>query len=282
MSQVARRLWVSFGTEVRDARLGRGWSVRELAARAGVSVGMVYRVEAGQQASTETAEAIAAALSRRVELRLVDPRKRESRPNLSVDVVHSAMGEFEARHFRALGFRIGIDEPYQHYQFSGRGDVIVYDIDARALLHIENRTRFPDFQDMAGAFNNKRAYLGHDLAKRFGVPTWRSETHVIAALWSSEVLHALRLRTESFRSLCREPAQAFADWWAGRPPKVGAGSVLVVLDPMVSGRERAWVDLESALTARPRYRGYSDAADALATLEMRSRNGPTAAASSSG
>ena len=41
--------------------------------------------------------------------------------------------------------------------------------------------------------------------------------HVIAALWSSEVLHALRLRTASFRALCPgSDAVAFADVVAWR------------------------------------------------------------------
>src|SRR4051812_27671559 len=96
MSPVASKIWITFGIQVRDARLARGWTVRELADRAALSVGMVYRVEAGQPASTETATRIAVALNRHAELHLVDPRRREQRSNLSVDVVHSAMGEFEA------------------------------------------------------------------------------------------------------------------------------------------------------------------------------------------
>jgi hypothetical protein len=105
---------------------------------------MVYRVEAGGIASTDTAQKIAGALGRRAELVLVDPRKKtDSRVSLSADPVHSAMREFEAAHLRRLGknLRIGIDEPYQHYQFAGPADVVAWDLAARALLHIENRTR---------------------------------------------------------------------------------------------------------------------------------------------
>jgi hypothetical protein len=195
---------------------------------------------------------------------------------LGADLVHSAMGEFEAIHLRGHDVKVGIDEPYQHYQFAGRAPLVVWDIDARALLHIENRTHFPDFQEMAGAYKAKRAYLGEALAERLGIKRWVSETHVIAVLWSSEVLHALRLRTASFRALCPDPAQAFAAWWEGRPPKVGASSTLIVLDPGATGRQPEWISFDQALTARPRYRGYADAAATLA------RNGATAAASSSG
>src|SRR3972149_4656225 len=64
---------------------------------------------------------------------------------------------------------------------------------------------------------------------------WRSETHVIAALWSSEVLHSLRLRTASFEAVCPDPPNAFAAWWSGEPPAQSRASCLVVLDPDPGG-----------------------------------------------
>ena len=270
------QLWLAFGLQVREARRARHWSIKELATRSDLSPAFVYAIEGGRSGSAEAAARIAASLGRRAELELVDPRKREGRPGLTADPVHSAMGELEAAHLARLGFRVGIDEPYQHYQFAGRADLVAWDVDARALLHIENRTRFPDFQEMAGAFNAKREYLADSLATRAGVTRWQSQAHVIAALWSSEVLHVLRLRTASFRALCPDPAQAFEAWWKGSPPRVGASSTLIVLDPAAAGRQRTWITLDDAMGARARHRGYSDAA---ATLE---RNGSTAAARSSG
>lgn len=258
------RVSTTVGLRVRDARVARGWSVRRLAEVAELSVDMVYRVEAGEPASWQTAARLSVALGRRLEIDLVDQRRREARPNLAVDLVHSAMGEFEARHMRERGLPVGIDEPYQHYQFAGRADVVAWDLARRALLHIENRTRFPDFQDMAGGFNAKRAYLGQALAARIGVRSWASETHVIVALWSSEVLHALRLRTESFRALCPDVTAAVDGWWSGEPPSEGRASILIVLDPMTSGRAREYAGLDAALAARPRYRSYSDLAARLA------------------
>ena len=202
------------------------------------------------------------ALGLRLEWDLVDPRRKATRPQQ--DLVHSAMGEFEAAHFRRLGLPIAIDEPYQHYQFAGRADLIAWDADAHAMLHLENRTRFPDLQEAAGAFNAKRAYLGNAMAERLGVKSWRSETHVIVALWSSEVLHSLRLRTESFRALCPQAAATFSAWWSGEPPSQGKASALVVLDPLASGRQRSFISLDDALVARPRYAGYADVAARLA------------------
>lgn len=154
---------------------------------------------------------------------------------------------------------VGIDEPYQHYQFAGRADVVAWNPDRAALLHLENRTRFPDFQHAAGSFNSKRAYLGDSLAKRLGVRQWRSETHVVVALWSAEVLHSLRLHPESFRSLCPDPPDDFAAWWAGQAPAAGVTSSLVLLDPLARGRQRVFVGLDDAIaSAKPRHRGYVD------------------------
>ena len=120
----------------------------------------MYEAETGRPTSLEAIARLAQGLGLRIETELVDPRQRRgARQDLSVDPVHSAMGEFEARHFRALGLAVGIDEPYQHYQFAGRADLIAWDLDRRALLHIENRTRFPDLQQVAGSYNAKRAYL---------------------------------------------------------------------------------------------------------------------------
>ena len=121
---------------------------------------------------------------------------------------------------------------------------------------------------MAGAFNAKRAYLGEAVAARAGVDRWASETHVIAALWSSEVLHALRLRAESFRAICPDEPARFADWWAGRAPESGSGSsatsTLIVLDPLARLRQRAFVGFGRAMTVRPRHRGYAEVAVGLA------------------
>jgi transcriptional regulator with XRE-family HTH domain len=260
------RVWIAFGLQVHDARLARRWSVEDLAQRAGLSSGFVYMVEAGRSGSIEAAVRLAGAFGWRTQLELTDPRRRERpRAELSDDPVHSAMGELEAAHLRRLGFPVGINEPYQHHHFAGRADLVAWDLERDAVIHLENRTRFPNFQDMAGAFNSKRAYLGAAIGQRVGVRRWRSETHVIAALWSAEVLHSLRLRAESFRAICPDPPRGFAGWWQGEPPPSGASSELIVIDPLATSRQRTWIGLDEAMTVRPRHRGYADLARLLET-----------------
>jgi transcriptional regulator with XRE-family HTH domain len=264
-----RRLWVGLGSQIREARIARRWTAQALADRAGVSRGLVYLLEAGETASTEATVRLATALGLRVELDLVDPRRRAGlRPVRMADPVHSAMGEFEAGHFRRLGYPHGLDEPYQHYQFAGRADVVAWDLATRALLHLENRTRFPDFQEMAGSYNSKRAYLGRALAERLGIRGWASETHAVVALWSAEVLHAIRLRPDSFRALCPDPPDAFGVGGRPPPPPADNTSSLVVLDPLASGRQRAFVGLQESFLARPRHRGYAEAAARFSALQQ--------------
>jgi transcriptional regulator with XRE-family HTH domain len=263
------RMAFEAGQQVHDDRVRRGWTLRDLADRAGVSPAVVHALETGHTVSLETIARITTALGMRPSLVIADPRDRASSrrsPRLDgEDFVHAAMGEVEARALAGPGRTIAIDEPYQHYQFAGRADVLAWDDEN--LLHIENRTRFPNLQEAAGSWNAKRQYLARSLADRarVGPRGWRSVTHVMAGLWSSEVLHAVRLRRASFAALCPDPPDAYRAWLDGEVPAAGTTSTLVVLDPAVpfgSPRRTIATMTEPPILA-PRYRGYADAAEAL-------------------
>ena len=101
------------------------------------------------------------------------------------------------------------------------------------------------------------------LGERVGI-TFRSVTPVMVAAWTSEALHAIRLHPDTFRSLAPDPAIVFDDWWSGRPTATRSSSTLIVLDPAATGRQRTWIDLETALAGvRPRLHGYAELAAAL-------------------
>ncbi len=217
----------------------------------------------------ETYARLATALGLRTEVELVDPRRRAARAPRDEDPVHAAMGEAEAAHLHALRFTVSLDEPFQHYQFAGRADLVAWDHDRRALLHLENRTRFPNIQETFGSYNAKRAYLPAALAERLGLRAgWRSVTNAIVALWTAEVLHTLRLRTASFRAVCPDPPGDLAAWWSGAPPAAAtrASSTLVIFDPLAGLRatRRRFVGLDEVRTIEPRYRGYAAALEAVA------------------
>ncbi len=269
---VALRLAAHLGITIADARRRRRWSLRELALRAGVSASGIHAIEHGRPAALETYAALGLALDLELRLDLVDPRARATTARAE-DPVHAAMGEAEAAQFTRLGFGLGIDEPYQHFQFAGRGDVVVWDLFRRALLHVENRTRFPNIQEAIGSYNAKRRYLPGVTADRLGLRGgFMSVTNVIAGLWSSDVLHDVRIRSETFRAVCPDDPTGFAAWWTGSPPDRDVTSTFVLFDPLSHGpRPQRSVGLEVALatSTRPRYRGYADAVAAL------SRRDPT-------
>jgi len=262
------RMAVDGGQQLREERIRRGWTMREVASRAGTAIAVAQRVESGDVATLESYARIGTALGLRPELAFADSRDRRGtgpRTHDAEDFVHAAMGEIEARALHGPGRTIAIDEPYQHYQFAGRADVLVWD--RENLLHIENRTRFPNIQEAAGAYNAKRRYLAGSLAERLdiGPRGWRSVTHVMACLWSSEILHVLRLRHASFTALCPDPADSLAEWLAGTTPKEGTNSTLILLDPAVpfGSRRRTIAPFDEPPRLDPRYRSYADAADLL-------------------
>jgi hypothetical protein len=227
----------------------------------------VQLLESGEPASLETYARVTTALDLRPELLALDARQRRPAGQGGRDFVHAAMGELEAGRLRRLTFGVALDEPYQHYQFAGRADVVAWDLDRRALLHIENRTAFPNVQEALGSYAAKRSYLADVLAERLSIPRrgWVSVAHCIVALWSAEVLHAVRLRAETFRSACPDPAADLVRWWAGQAPTVrGASSAFVLLDPAPDVPDgRRFGSLDDTLRVRARYRDYSDAAEQL-------------------
>ncbi|MBM4408764.1 MAG: helix-turn-helix transcriptional regulator [Chloroflexi bacterium] len=259
----AVRLCSELGREIRDARVRRGWTLATLAERVGLSVSMVHGVESGKPTMPEGYVRLALALNLQPRFTLLGDQAATAAR--AVDPVHSAMGEIEAEQLGIPPVLVRIDEPYQHYQFAGRADLVAFAPATSALLHIENRTRFPDVQGFAGSFNAKCRYLADELAPRFGVRSFTSVTHVVVALWSAEVLHVLRLRGASFRAIAPDDPGSFAGWWQGQPPTAGTRTSIVVFDPLPGGRRsrRRWIGLEDVVRGEPRYRDYADALGAL-------------------
>jgi transcriptional regulator with XRE-family HTH domain len=251
------------GLEAREERHSRRWTLRDVAGRAGVSKALVQWLESGHAASLESYVRVALALGLRFDAGLVDPRRRSANVR-SEDPVHAAMGEFLARRLTTHRFPVSLDEPYQHYQFAGRADLVAWSAADGALLHVENRTRFPNTQQAFGSYNAKRQYLARTVAERVGLRHgFRSVTHVMACLWSAEVLHELRRHRASFSAVCPDAHDPFEAWLLGRPPSGGVSSALVLLDPLATGRQRAFVGLADLPGIRPRYRGYAEAAEAI-------------------
>jgi transcriptional regulator with XRE-family HTH domain len=259
---LAERTAVMVGAAVRDERQRRSWSQRDVARRARISAGTVSGVEAGRVASLETYARLAVALGLTLDVSLEGRRRRTH--GRATDLVHAAMGEIEAAWLSGAGYEVAIDHPYQHYQFAGRADVIAWTLDPPALLHIENRTRFPDLQEVVGSYNAKRQFLADTVARQLAIRRFVSETHVIIGLWSAEVIHSVRLRAATFRAVCPHSDERLKAWLRGEPPADGRSSSFVLLDPSATGRQRSTVGLDRVLAGiRPRVRGYREAVEEL-------------------
>jgi hypothetical protein len=221
----------------------------------------VQGIERGRPATVASYVRLAQALGLEPAFDLIDPKRRVVTARRE-DPVHAAICESLARRLSGHGFDIAIDESFQHYQFAGRADVLAWSVERRALLQVEVKTRFPNLQESFGAYNTKRRYLPAVMAGRVGVRDgWATVTNAFVALWSSEVLHELRLHPASFAAVCPDPIDAFVGWWSGALPPAGATSTLVAFDPVDAGRSdrRRYLGLKDVATARGRYRGYADA-----------------------
>jgi len=257
---------LTLGERIREARLRKRWTLRQLATAANLSVSVVHSVENGRVASLSSYVRLARVLG--LELGLSEAVRTPTRPNRlrELDPVHATMGELEAQRLSSFSFPVGIDEPYQHFQFAGRGDALAWDLSTRSLIHFENRTRFPNTQETAGSWNSKRAYLPAALAERLEVRGgWASVTHVMAALWTGEVVYVVRRRAATFRALCPDDTRAFEAWWRGKPPVTGVTSTFVLFDPCAGGRQAPFASLGSLARAGfdARHAGYAEVATRL-------------------
>jgi transcriptional regulator with XRE-family HTH domain len=251
LERLCRRL----GIALRSARQARGWNLRRAALASGLSPSAVARLEDGKPGALLTYLRMGAALGLRLDLDLVGPATALELE----DAVHAVMGEVQARRFGTGTREVFIDEPYQHFRFAGRGDLVVVDRAVRALEHSENKTRIVNVGELGGSFNAKTQWLAGQVADRHGVRRFRSETHVLVLLWSEEVLAAVRSLARTFRSFGPDGAQPFAAWWDGTPLP-GVHRSVVVFDPIDRGPEQPrWVGLDEALDLRSRYQGYLDA-----------------------
>ncbi len=232
-----------------------------MASRARIAKGTISGIETGRPTSLETYARVAVAPSLELQVGLNGRRRRPRRDHDDSDIVDAAMGEWEASRLIAHGHHVAIDHPYQHYQFSGRADMLAWTDDPPALLDIENRTRFPDLQQADGSYNAKRQYLADVVARQHGLGRFRSQTHVMVGPWSATVLHPIRLRRSTFRALCPDPDDRFLGWLHGVPPTDGLSSSLVLLDPFAKGRQLSTIGLERAIAGvKPRARDYREAA----------------------
>jgi len=140
---IRHRLRHSLARIVRETREAIGWTQGELAARAGVSRGLIASVETARvNVSVDAASAILDALGVRYELvgsaAFLADRRRQREP------AHSHCSAYTARRLESEGWRIAREVEIVHGSSHGWIDVVAFDPASGVVLVIEIKSELED------------------------------------------------------------------------------------------------------------------------------------------
>jgi transcriptional regulator with XRE-family HTH domain len=162
------------GRLLRMLRIRRGWRLRDVADRCGLSPATIGRTELGSIASVRVLRRHAAALDVRAEWRVVGRGADIAR---LLDEEHAAIVEALAAAFRGGGWRVEAESSYSEYGERGRIDLLTFDPGSSLLAVVEVKTELADLQELFGSLSIK-ARLAPALGRRMD---WRA-TRVVTML----------------------------------------------------------------------------------------------------
>lgn len=217
------------GRLLRMLRIRRGWRLRDVAGRCGLSVTTIGRHELGAIASASVLRAHAAALDIRVEWRVAG---RGSDVARLLDEEHAAIVETLAAVAARAGWQAEAESSYSEYGERGRIDLLAFDQAGRALVVVEVKTELADLQELFGSLNVK-ARLAPGLGRRHG---WHA----------SRVVSVLAVAaTAANRSIVRAyPAlfNPFEHRWLRRHRVLGfSADRLLLWIPATAAGRRSWL-----------------------------------------
>lgn len=157
------------GRLLRMARIRRGWRLRDVAVRCGLSPATIGRTELGSISSILVLRAHAAVMDIRVEFRLVGRGADVAR---LLDEEHAAIVETMAALVARAGWQVEAESSYSEYGERGRIDLLAFDPVTAVLAVVEVKTELADLQDLFGSLNVK-ARLAPGLGRRKGWPASR-------------------------------------------------------------------------------------------------------------
>jgi transcriptional regulator with XRE-family HTH domain len=210
-------------------RIRRGWRLRDVADRCGLSVTTIGRHELGAVASVSVIRAHAAVLDLRVEWRMVGRGADVAR---LLDEEHAAIVETVAAAMNRAGWQTEAEASYSEYGERGRVDLLAFDQASRVVAVVEAKTELADLQDLFGSLGVK-ARLAPALGLRKG---WR-EARVLTVL-AVAATHANRSIVGAHPALFSR----FQRGWlrGGHLPRFGGDRVLLWIPAAATGR-RSWV-----------------------------------------
>jgi transcriptional regulator with XRE-family HTH domain len=159
---------VGFGRGFKALRIRKRMRQEDLSAAAGVSRGVIVRIEQGGAArvTVDTLEKVARPLGARVICRL--SWNGEGLDRL-LDADHAAIVDQVVRILRAAGWLVATEVSFNHYGERGSIDILAFDPQSRIALVIEVKSVVPDVQAMLGSLDRKeRLALG--IARERGWP----------------------------------------------------------------------------------------------------------------
>jgi transcriptional regulator with XRE-family HTH domain len=160
------------GRLLRMLRIRRGWRLRDVADRCGLSVTTIGRTEQGWVASVAVIRAHAAVLDVRVEWRVIG---RGAEVIRLLDEEHAAIVEVVATRAVEAGMSTEAEVSYSEYGERGRIDLMASKPGTGVLAVVEVKTELADLQDLFGSLNAK-GRLAPTLASRRG---WATDRVVI-------------------------------------------------------------------------------------------------------
>lgn len=212
------------GRIIREVRIRKAWRQRDVADAAGVSQGLVSRIELGRFGNLSLAKIrkVGHVLDIRVSL---DAWWRSGDMDRLVDRGHAALVDHVVASLRADGWVTRVEVTFNHFGERGSADVVAWHPHERILLIVEVKTMIGDIQATASTFERKVRILPDALHAEAG---WRArsvarllviaETHanravirdhpaIFGAIWPA--------RTLETRRWLRRPSTSVDDGWRG-------------------------------------------------------------------
>lgn len=157
---------IRFGLGVRALRHRRGWRQEDLAAAAGVSRSVIWRIERGfaDRVPVARLEGVMAALGARVNVRLDWNGQGLDR---LLDGDHALLVEAVVAHLIARGWQCSTEVTFSTYGERGAVDILAWYPDTRLLLVVEVKTVVPDVGGMLATLDRKHR-LGPGMARERG------------------------------------------------------------------------------------------------------------------
>ncbi len=145
---------IAFGRSFRALRLRKRLTQDELASRAGVSRGVVARIEQGRatHVTVATLDRVAAVLGARVLVKLLWQGDGLDR---LLDGRHATTVEEVVRILRSAGWDVATEVSFSEYGERGAIDVFAFHGPTRSLLVIEIKTTIADAQDLQSTLDRK-------------------------------------------------------------------------------------------------------------------------------